>query len=255
MRISRKNMMILLLVAALVLVTVVLLVTQFNITVPRPSEDLAEGLVDATVQTAEGTVGFLEGFLNRLTQTPQSEIVRVLLVVGGVLLLVFGWRVYDFIVVIAGFLIGASVAMALVTSTSTMITLAAFLLGGLLGAVLSVFLYYIAVFLIGAYIGIVLTSALASALSLTPISPFVLLIGGLIGALVLLGMAFEFLLLLSALVGAQMLSLGLGLGFTWTLIFAIAGVIIQLVSMRMMRYDYRTYRRRRPVPLYRRVFS
>lgn len=186
-----------------------------------------------------------------MTQAPKSELGRILLVVGGVLLLIAGWRIYDFIIVVAGFLIGALIAGSLVTTDNTFISLGVFLVGGLIGALLSAILYYVAVFMIGAYLGISLTGALANALSLAPVSPLALLVGGLIGGLVLIGLSFEFLVLVSALVGAQMLTLGFGLNVVWTLIFAVVGVIVQLGLLRVYHYDFR--RRRRPYGLSQRA--
>jgi hypothetical protein len=211
---------------------------------PVPAEETAEDIVELTVESAESAAGTLEAFIQRLTVTPQSDLARVLMVVGGVILLIAGWRVYDYIVVIAGFLIGALLAASLVTTDNTLLTIAALLIGGLIGAAISYFLYYAAVFVIGAYIGIIVTNALATALSLTPVSSLVLLLGGLIGGLLLIGLSFEFLVLISALVGAQMLSLGLGLTPIWTLIFTIVGVIVQLGLIRAFRYDFRRHRRR-----------
>jgi hypothetical protein len=219
---------------------------------PVPAEEVADDIVDATVNAAEGTASALDEFLDRLTTAPQNDVVRVLLVIGGVVLLVAGWYVYDFIVVIAGFLIGASVAVSLVTTDSTAIEIGALLVGGLLGAVLGVFLYFMAVFLIGAYIGIVLTDAIGTALGTAAVSSLVLLIGAIIGGMVLLGLSFEFLVVISAVVGAQMLALGLALEPVWIIIFAIVGVIVQIAVMRNANYDFRR-RRRHVIPL-RRVF-
>ena len=217
---------------------------------PPPSDDVAEEIVDFTVDTAEGTVEEVEDFIERLTTTPQSELAQVLLVVGGVLLLVAGWRVYDYIVIIAGLLIGAAIGASVVTTDSEIIILAAMLIGGVIGAFISVFLYYLAVFLIGAYIGIALINAAAVAFELTPVSSLALLFGAIVGGVVLIGLSFEFLVLLSSVVGAQMLSLGLGLDVFWTLIFAIAGVVIQFGLMRAFKYNFR--RRRRRVRLFSR---
>jgi len=111
-----------------------------------------------------------------------------------------------------------------------------------------VFLYYLAVFVIGAYVGVLLTNSAAVAFSLTPVSGLALLIGAVIGGIVLLSLSFEFLVLLSSIVGAQMLSLGLGLDAVWTLIFAIAGIIIQFGLMRSFNYDFRRRPRRRLFP-------
>jgi len=206
-------------------------------------EQAAEDIVDFTTQTAQVTANTLEDFINRLIQTPKSEIARVLLILGGVILLVAGWRVYDFITLIAGFLIGVMVALSLVTTDNTLINIAALLIGGLIGAALGYFLFYVAVFLIGAYIGIVLTNGLAIQFTLFPANPIVLLLGALIGGLVLTGLSFQFLILLSALIGAQMVTLGLGLGPVWTLVLAAIGIIVQIILARYYNYDLRRPRR------------
>ena len=62
-------------------------------------------------------------------------------------------------------------------------------------------------------------------------------------------LSFELLILFSALVGAQMVTLALGLSPLWTLVLAVVGVIIQLGLARSFRYDWR---RRRVRPFYRR---
>lgn len=234
----------LMLIAVLLVMASLTIMTVIAQEEPTPSaEDTAEDIVDITVDAAEETATALDDFIDRVTSAPQTDLARILLVVGGVVLLVAGWRVYDFIVIIAGFLIGASIAAALVTTDSTVIAIAALLIGGFIGAALGIFLYYVAVFLIGAYIGIVLTAALASALSLTPVSALALFVGAIIGGMVLIALSFEFLILLSSLVGGQMLSLGLGLGPAWTVVFVLAGVIIQFMLVRSFKYDFRRRRR------------
>jgi hypothetical protein len=216
-------------------------------------DNLAEELVDLTTETAQATAATLDEFLTRLVQTPKSDVARVLLIGGGLILLVAGWRIYEIIILIAGFVMGASIASALVVTDSVLINTAVLLLGGIIGAVLSAFLYYIAVFLIGAYIGMALTNGLAVMLGLIPVSAIALLLGGLVGGIVLVGLSFEFLIVLSALVGAQMLTLGLGLDAIWTLILAVIGVIVQLGLTRSLGYEFRRSPRR--INLFRRVTS
>jgi hypothetical protein len=205
---------------------------------------------DPTPLPPEDTAEEIEDFLERLTTAPRSDVATVLLILGGLTLLVAGWRIYDFIIIVAGALIGAIAAASLLTTSSELILIGALLLGGLLGAALAIFLYYIAVFLVGAYVGIVLTAAGASTLGLTPVSALALLIGAIIGGIVLLALSFEFLILASSLVGAQMLALGLDLGAAWVAVFAIIGVIVQLALVRTFNYDFR--RRRRKIRLLRR---
>jgi hypothetical protein len=206
-------------------------------------EEAAEDIVDFTTQTAQATANTLQDFVNRLIQTPKSEIARVLLILGGVILLVAGWRVSDFITLIAGFLIGVMVALSLVPSDNSLISIATILIGGLIGAALGYFLFYVAIFLIGAYIGIVLTNGLAIQLTLLPANPIVLVLAALIGGLVLTGLSFQFLILISALIGAQMITLGLGLAPVWTLVLAAVGVIVQIGLARYYNFDLRRPRR------------
>ena len=234
--------------------TVLVLVSLLPVTVAQSDtgssnsdaavEHAAGDIVNATTEAAESTAATAQNLLNRLVEIPQSSVVRILFIVGGLILLLAGWRVYEFVVLIAGFLIGAMIATSLVVTNSAILELAILLIGGIVGAALSVFIYPVAVFLIGAYVGIALTSGLGAALSLSPVSSLVLLIGGLIGGLVLLGLSFQFLIVLSALVGAQMLTLGLNLVAVWTIIFAVLGVIVQLGLVRGLNYDYRRRPRR-----------
>jgi hypothetical protein len=215
-----------------------------NTTIEIDVDAVAEGAVGLAESAAEVSAGALQDFLARLAEVPQNDAARVLLVIGGVVLLIAGWRIYEFIIVLAGLLMGASVGLALVGESEMLIQAAALLIGGLIGAALAVFLYYVAVFLIGAYIGIILTGAIAVALGVDPVSSLVILIGAIVGGLLLLALSMELLILLSALVGAQLLSLGLGLGPEWTLIFAVLGVIVQLIAARSFGYDIRRRPRR-----------
>lgn len=246
---DRQTMMFVGVLAVVIMLAVFFVLAQDDPTInPQPAEEAAADIVDATVEAAEETATALDEFIERLTTSPQSDVARVLLVVGGIILLAAGWRVYDFIIIIAGFLIGAMIMLSLVTTENTLIALGAMLLGGLVGAALGAFLYYVAVFLIGAYLGTLLTAAAANALSLEPVSALALLAGGIVGGVVLIGLSFEFLVLLSSLVGGQMLSLGLGLGVGWTVLFVLAGIVIQFALIRGFNYDFR--RRRRSIRLF-----
>jgi len=203
---------------------------------------------DQAVETAESfteTTGTqLESFLQRLVQPPESQIMQILLVVGGVVLLIFGWRIYDFIVILAGAWVGATLASAAVVTSSVLIEVAAILIGGLIGGVLAVFLYFIAVFIIGMYVGAILTTALASLFGLTPVTPLALLIGAIIGGFILLGLSAELVIFISSLVGAQMLTAGLGLTSEWVLLFTIVGIVVQFASTRYFNFNLRRPRRR-----------
>ncbi|MCC6616367.1 MAG: hypothetical protein IT320_23035 [Anaerolineae bacterium] len=233
-----------------------LILVVFTLTVPVESQDatlpppgqVAEDAVDLTVDAAETTVTVVQDLLNRIAQPPSSDLARVLFVIGGIVLLLAGWRVYDFIIVLAGAVVGGTIATALVGGDSAVVDLAAFIIGALLGAGLAIAFYYAAVLLIGAYVGIVLITALYAALGSTPASDIVLLLGAVVGAVIMLALSFEFLVLFSALLGAQLLVYGLGLDTIWILLLALAGAVIQFGLTRTFHYEIR----RRPRPLFRR---
>lgn len=234
------------LIALMALLAVGTVAAQDATTLPpaNDAEAAAGELVEVTENVATASLTAIDRFINSLVQTPQSDLGRLLLIIGGVVLLVAGWRLYEYIIVIAGFVVGAMIGLSLVVTDSTVLAVLVLLVGGLIGALLSIFLYYVAVFFIGAYVGIVLTGAAAAALSLAPVSPIALLIGGIIGGLVMLAVSVEFLVLLSVITGAQMLALGLGLGVAWVLIFAVIGLIAQLFLVRTFNYDLRRRPRR-----------
>ena len=205
---------------------------------------VADEAVEATENFTEVTGTQIESFLERLVQPPTSQLARVIFVLVGVILLVFGWRIYNFIVILAGAWVGASFASATVVTNSVLLEVTAILIGGFLGMILAVFLYFIAVFIIGMYVGAILTTALAATFSLTPVSPLVLVIGAVIGGFVLVALSAELVIFISALVGAQMLTTGLGLDREWMLLFTILGIAIQIAATRFYSIDLRRPPRR-----------
>lgn len=208
-------------------------------------QTLADNTVNATESIAKTTTEQVEDFLNRLFRPPQNTLVQVLMVTGGIILLLFGWRIYDVIVVLAGALVGASIATAAVVTTSVVMEVAALLIGAFIGALLAMFLYYIAVFIVGMYVGILVLATLARLLGATPISPIVILIGAILGGFILLALSAEFVIFISALVGAQMIATGFGLQAEWMLLFAIIGIIVQFSAIRIYNIDLRRRPRRR----------
>lgn len=211
----------------------------------------ADEIVDTTVEAAEETSNAFDAFVTRLTTAPQSSVAQILLLVGGVVLLLIGWRVYDLIVVLAGFVVGGAVALALVEPSGTFLELVVWLMGGLVGAALGALLTMLAIFLIGMYLGVSFTQGLALAFGLAPaggVPPLALLVGGIVGGILLVGLSFEFLVILSAVVGAQMVGVALNLSPLGVLALVIVGTLIQIGALRSSGYKVRRrrgWRRRR----------
>ncbi|MBI1257788.1 MAG: hypothetical protein GC204_09990 [Chloroflexi bacterium] len=213
----------------------------------------AATIVDAASDAAQTISGTAEGLWAQLAQTPQSDLARVLLILGGVVLLLAGWVVYEWIILIAGFLIGATTALALFPQANTLVALVVFLIGGVIGIALGALLYYVAVFLIGAYLGIVIAQGIAAALSVPPLSTIGVLVAAVVGGILLVLLAQELLVILSALVGAQMIALALTLGVGWMLLLALVGIIIQFGAARTRGVDFRRRPLRRTVWVRRRA--
>lgn len=209
---------------------------------PTP-DPAAAGVIDAASGAAEAFTNTALTIWEQLSQTPQSDAVRVLLIIGGVVLLIGGWLVYEWIILIAGFMIGAVTALTLLNQPDTLVALLIFLIGGVIGAALGALLYYVAVFLIGGYVGIVVTQQLAVAFHLLPVTLIAVLLGFIIGGMILVLLSLELLIVFSAIVGAQMIALALNLGVEWMILLALVGIVLQLVAIRSRGVTIR----RRPV--------
>ncbi|MEO8393923.1 MAG: hypothetical protein ABI700_13105 [Chloroflexota bacterium] len=211
-------------------------------TAPTPDPAAAQ-IASAASDAAQSISGAAEGLWAQLAQAPQSDLARILLILGGVVLLIAGWVVYEWIILIAGFLIGATTALASFPQANTLVALVVFLIGGVIGIALGALLYYVAVFLIGAFLGIVIAQGIAAALSVPPISTIGILVAGIVGGLILVLLAQELLVVLSAIVGAQMVALALSLGIGWMLLLALIGIVVQFAAARTRGVDFR----RRPI--------
>jgi hypothetical protein len=216
------------------------------------TEEAAEGLVEASEEVATEAANVIEDFINRLSGAPQSDLLRALLVLGGAVLLVGGWRVYEFAILLAGIILGAAVGAQITANSEELIQIAAMVAGAVIGGLLAVYVYFVAVFLIGFYIGVQLLFAAAIALEWTPVSYIALLVAGFIGGIVLVALSTELLIVVASLIGAQMLTLGLGLSAEWTIVFALLGIVIQFLAARYSGYTTRR-RRVRPVIRWRRT--
>jgi hypothetical protein len=77
-----------------------------------------------------------------------------LLILGGIVACFAGYRLFRFVLAIYGFIVGAMLASSTMGITSTAGMVAAALLGGVLGALILVFAYFIGIALVGAGLGV-----------------------------------------------------------------------------------------------------
>ena len=232
------------------------MVSAQGIVIPTPTSNpatAAAAVANSAASAAQTVTSTAVNIWDQLVQPPQSDLARLVLIIGGVVLLIAGWLVYEWIIVIAGFLIGGMTALALVNSPDTLVALLVFLVGGVIGAAIGSLLYYVAVFLIGGYVGIVLVEGLALALNLTPVSPLAVIAGFIVGGVLLTFLSLELLIIFSAIVGAQMVTVALNLGIGWMLLIALVGIVIQLMAVRTRGGEFRRRPLRRTIWVRREV--
>jgi hypothetical protein len=80
----------------------------------------------------------------------------VLLVLGGALACFAGYRLFRVVLGIYGFILGAMIASSIVGVTNTLGMVAAALLGGLAGALVLMFAYFVGIAIVGAGLGALL---------------------------------------------------------------------------------------------------
>jgi hypothetical protein len=114
--------------------------------------------------------------------------VAILLVTGGTLACFAGYRLFRIVLAIYGFVLGAVIASSTMGVTNTLGMVAASLVGGLLGALILVFAYFVGIALVGAGLGALITHVVWNQVQ-TADPPALLIvvvsIAGAIGAMIL----------------------------------------------------------------------
>ncbi len=112
----------------------------------------------------------------------------IVLVLGGALSCFAGYRLFKVVLALYGFLLGAMLAGSMFGVSNTIGMMAAALVGGIAGALILVFAYFVGIALVGAGLGALIAHAGWSALQ-TGDPPALLVIGlaiaGAVGAMVL----------------------------------------------------------------------
>jgi hypothetical protein len=167
--------------------------------------------------------------------------VPILGAVIGLVVLFFGRRLFWLCVAAVGFAAGVEVAPYLVQEPKPALALAVALVLGLIGALLALFLQKIAVAVVGFLAGGKLAGAIAAAffVQYAQYSTIIFVLGGILGAILML-MLFDWaLIVVSSLIGAHLIQSAVALPPTGsTIVFiglAIIGILAQAASVRRSR--------------------
>ena len=159
----------------------------------------------------------------------------------GVVILLFGRKLFWLCVAAVGFAAGVELVPRLVHEPSTLMALTFALVLGFAGALLALFLQKIAIAIVGFLAGGKLAVAVAAAFFVHYANYFgiTFLIGGILGALLLLSLFDWALIVLSSIVGAHLIQSAIALPPSGTAILFVAlaaiGVIVQATAMQSGR--------------------
>jgi hypothetical protein len=162
---------------------------------------------------------------------------KFLMIVLGLIMLIFGRKLFWLFVAIVGFLVGMEFIDLLLTNQSIWIKLLGGLGAGLLGALLAIFVqraaFILAGFFAGAYFGLLLANPLGAAGA----SLILAVASGAIGAIVAALLMDWAIIVLSCLVGAGAVVSRLGLrDLNTAIVFLVLVIIGILVQAKLMEH-------------------
>jgi hypothetical protein len=164
--------------------------------------------------------------------------VTIIGVLIGVVILFFGRKLFWLCVAAVGFAVGVEIAPLLVNESSSLLALLIALIFGVLGALLALFLQKVAIAVLGFLAGGKLATAIAAAffVQYAQYSTIIFVIGGIIGAILLLVLFGWALIVVSSFIGAYLIQSAIVLPPTGsTLVFiglAMVGIFVQAASYR-----------------------
>jgi uncharacterized protein DUF4203 len=156
----------------------------------------------------------------------------------GIVILLFGRKLFWLCVAAVGFLAGVELAPHLVTEPSPLLQLSVAIVLGIIGALLALLLQKVAIAVLGFLAGGKLAGAIAAAFFVhyTQFSTIVFVVGGVIGAILLLTLFDWALIVVSSLIGAHLIQDAIVLPPSGsTIVFlglAVIGVLVQTASLR-----------------------
>jgi hypothetical protein len=172
--------------------------------------------------------------------TPMHFSVAIVGALIGVVTLLFGRKLFWLCVAAVGFAAGVEIAPHLVHEPSPLLALTVAFVLGLIGALLALFLQKIAIAVLGFLAGGKLAGAIAAAFFIHygQHSTIIFLVGGIVGAILLLVLFDWALIVVSALIGAHLIVFQGAITLPSsgsTILFlglAVVGILVQAASLR-----------------------
>jgi hypothetical protein len=159
----------------------------------------------------------------------------------GAIVLLFGRKLFWLCVAAVGFAAGVEIAPHLVHEPSALLQLTIALVLGVIGAVVAIFLQKIAIAVLGFLAGGKLAGAIAAAFFVHygQYSTIIFVIGGILGAILLLVLFDWALIVVSSLIGAHLIQGAIVLPPSGSMIvfigLTVIGILVQTASLRRSR--------------------
>jgi hypothetical protein len=139
----------------------------------------------------------------------------LLLMLGGAISCFAGYRLFRAVLGVYGFILGAMLASSMMGVSNTIGMIVAAIVGGIAGAVILMFAYYVGIALVGAGLGALVTHLAWSALRPSADPPAVLVIAvAIVGAVIAMVLQRYVIIIGTAFGGAWTMLLGLGAAIT-----------------------------------------
>ena len=132
----------------------------------------------------------------------------ILLVVGGAIACFAGYRLFRTVLAIYGFILGALMASSMMGSTNTVGMVLAAMVGGIVGAIVLTFAYFVGIALIGAGLGALVAHVAWTQFRPTDPPAVVIIVLAILGAIGAMVLQRYIIIVGTALVGAWTLILG-----------------------------------------------
>ncbi|HLA45585.1 MAG TPA: hypothetical protein VJZ27_19205 [Aggregatilineales bacterium] len=150
-----------------------------------------------------------------------------ILVVVGVVLLIAGWKLYDWIVAAPGIVVGGMVAAILLRDQDAPFLVLGVLIGAGIGALLALFIHGIVIWGIGAILGSFLFDSLWVDIMRETPPDWLFVVGVFVGGFAFVALYDLLEVVIVAAIGAGMIGIAFDLNTLWIGALFLAGLVIQ----------------------------
>lgn len=152
--------------------------------------------------------------------------IRVLMAIAGLAMLLAGYKLYRYVIMIPGIILGGALGAAIGADENAFLAIVGLLLGALIGAGLALLIHDLLIFLIGAGIGVTLVAGISLANNNMP-EAWAIIVGIIVGGVGLLALSKAAIIFYTSAVGSLLFGLGIEATGWWLLLFFAVGVGVQ----------------------------